>query len=308
MTEENWKKGLILSLITVLFWSTLPVALKLSLTATDAMTLTWFRFLTAAVFTGILIISRNKLAEFKRLTASQWAWLSLAAVMLTANYVLFLVGLEMTSPANAQVFIQMAPLLLTLGGVIIFKEAFNRMQILGVISILCGLSLFFSDQIKQIISSNYSIGIWVMFTAALTWAIYALIQKKLAQVLSSQSILCFIYLFATLALFFWSDLSSYQSFNELQWWAIGYACINTVIAYGAFAEALNHWNASRVGMILALTPVITLLFINGFAYFFPHLLAAESIHLIGYLGMALIVTGSMLASFKRRRKVVKIIP
>lgn len=299
MMQENWKKGLVLSLITVLFWSTLPVALKLSLTATDAMTLTWFRFLTAGVFTAAIILSRNKLGEFKHLTTSQWAWLSLAAAMLIGNYVLFLVGLEMTSPANAQVFIQMAPLLMTLGGVLIFKESFNRMQMLGMVAILIGLSLFFSDQIKQIISSDYSLGIWVMFAAALTWAIYALIQKKLAQSLSSQSILCFIYLFATVVLFFWTDLSNHGTVTSLQWWAIAYACINTVIAYGAFAEALNHWNASRVGMILALTPVTTLLFINTFAYFFPHLLAQENIHLVGYLGMVCIVAGSMLASLKK---------
>ena len=164
---------------------------------------------------------------------------------------------------------------------------------------MIGLSLFFSDQIKQIISSDYSLGIWVMFAAALTWAIYALIQKKLAQSLSSQSILCFIYLFATVALFFWTDLGNHAGITSLQWWAIAYACINTVIAYGAFAEALNHWNASRVGMVLALTPVTTLLFINTFAYFFPHLLAQENIHLAGYLGMACIVSGSMLASLKK---------
>lgn len=308
MTEENWKKGLVLSLITVLFWSTLPVALKLSLTATDALTLTWFRFLTAAVFTTLVIISRKKLGEFKQLSKTQWAWLCLAAAMLTANYVLFLIGLKMTTPANAQVFIQLAPLLMTLGGVLIFKESFNRMQLTGVVSIVIGLSLFFSDQIKQIMSSDYTLGIWVMFAAALTWAIYALIQKKLAQVLSSQSILCFIYLFATLMLFFWSDLSSYKNFTTLQGWAIAYACVNTIIAYGAFAEALNHWNASRVGMILALTPVITLLFINSFAYLFPHLLAAESIQFVGYIGMIFIVSGSMLASIKKRRKAIKVLP
>ena len=173
MTDENWKKGLVLSLITVLFWSTLPVALKLSLTATDAMTLSWFRFLIAGIFTLVIIVSRKKLIEFKRLNSSQWLWLCLAAAMLISNYVLFLIGLAMTSPANAQVFIQMAPLLMTLGGVLIFKESFSRMQLFGVVAILIGLSLFFSDQIKQIISSDYTLGIWVMFAAALSWAIYA---------------------------------------------------------------------------------------------------------------------------------------
>ncbi len=299
MIEENWRKGLLLSLITVLFWSTLPVALKLSLGATDAMTLTWFRFLTAGIFTAVIIIIRNKIAEFKALSTSQWVWLCLAAVMLIGNYVLFLVGMEMTTPANAQVFIQLAPLLMTLGGVFIFKESFNRFQMFGVVAIIIGLSLFFSDQIKQIFKSDYTTGIWVMFAAALSWAIYALIQKKLAAVLSSQSILGFIYVFATVGLFFWSDLDNYENITSLQWWAIVYACINTVIAYGAFAEALNHWNASRVGMVLALTPVTTLLFINAFAYLFPDLLAAETIEAAGYIGMICIVLGSMLASMKK---------
>lgn len=298
-TQENWKKGLVLSLITVVFWSTLPISLKISLSAMDAMTLTWFRFLAAAVFTLVLLLNNRKIKQFIALSMSQWLWLGLAAVMLIANYVLFLIGLEMTSPANAQVFIQMAPLLMTLGGVLIFKESFNKMQMLGVVSIIIGLSLFFKDQIQQILSSDYTLGIWVMFAAALTWAIYALIQKKLAAALSSQSILFFIYCFASLVLIFWSRFDTFGQINSTQWWAIGYACINTVIAYGAFAEALNHWNASRVGMVLALTPVITLFAINTFAFFFPELMSPESILTLGYVGVVFIVSGSMLASLKK---------
>ena len=297
--QENWKKGLVLSLVTVLFWSTLPVALEISLSGMDAMTLTWFRFLVAGLITLLVLASKRKLREFGALSHTDWLWLCLAALMLIGNYVFFLIGLDMTSPANAQVFIQMAPLLMTLGGVLIFKESFNRFQMLGVVSILVGLCLFFSDQIKQIISSDYTLGIWVMFAAALTWAIYALIQKKLATRLSSQSILCFIYVFASVVMVFWSDFSGFGQIQPLQWWAIAYACINTVIAYGAFAEAMNHWNASRVGMVLALTPVTTLLFINAFAFVFPSWLAAESLQQLGYIGMVFIVSGSMLASLKR---------
>ena len=298
-TQENWKKGLLLSLVTVLFWSTLPISLKISLSALDAMTLTWFRFLAASIFTLVLLLNNRKIKQFLALNRTQWLWLGMAAVMLIANYVLFLIGLEMTTPANAQVFIQMAPLLMTLGGVLIFKESFSKMQMLGVTSIIIGLSLFFKDQIQQIIASDYTLGIWVMFAAALTWAIYALIQKKLASVLSSQSILFFIYCFASLVLIFWSRFDAFAQINSTQWWAIAYACINTVIAYGAFAEALNHWNASRVGMVLAITPVITLAAINTFAFFFPGLMSPESIHTFGFIGVLFIVTGSMLASLKK---------
>lgn len=297
--KNNWKIGLTLSLITVLFWSTLPISLKISLSALDAWTLTWLRFVFAALFTLMLLLSGNKLAQFKSLLATDWIWLFIAAAMLVANYLLFLYGLEMTSPANAQVFIQMAPLLMTLGGVLIFKEQFSKLQLTGAMLVIAGLALFFKDQLAQMLSSDFTVGFWVMFAAALTWAIYALIQKKLATKLSSQAILLFIYAFASVVLLFGSDHGSYTTITATQWWAIAYACVNTVGAYGAFAEALNYWQASRVGMVLAMTPVFTLLFINAFAAFFPNLLAKETVHIFGYLGIAMIVSGSMLASLKK---------
>lgn len=297
--KNNWKIGLLLSLITVLFWSTLPISLKISLSALDAWTLTWLRFVFAALLTLMLLLSGNKLAQFKSLQAPDWIWLIIAAAMLVANYLLFLYGLEMTSPANAQVFIQMAPLLMTLGGVLIFKEHFSKQQMAGALLVIVGLGFFFKDQLAQILNSDFTLGFWIMFAAALTWAIYALIQKKLAAKLSSQAILLFIYTFASVVLLFGSDHSSYATITSTQWWAIAYACVNTVGAYGAFAEALNYWQASRVGMVLAMTPVFTLFFINVFASFFPELLGKETIQLFGYLGVAMIVSGSMLASLKK---------
>ncbi|WP_154224115.1 DMT family transporter [Marinicella rhabdoformis] len=298
-TQNNWKIGLILSLVTVLFWSTLPVSLKISMSAMDAWTLTWLRFLFAALVTSVLLLLKKRYHQFLTLNSKEWLWLIVAATMLVANYLLFLYGLEMTSPANAQVFIQMAPLLMTLGGVLIFKESFSKIQFFGASLIVVGMAFFFKDQLTQILNSDFSLGFAVMFAAALTWAIYALIQKKLASKLSSQTILLFIYLFASLSLLGGIDTVQFQHVSNTQWWAVAYACVNTVGAYTAFAEALNYWQASRVGMVLAMTPVFTLLFINVFAGIFPDLLDHETISLIGYLGIGFIVSGSMLASLKK---------
>lgn len=298
-TQKNWKMGLTLSLITVLFWSTLPISLKISMSAMDAWTLTWLRFLFSAALTLVLLLFKNRYKQFLTLTAIEWLWLIVAATMLVTNYLLFLYGLELTSPASAQVFIQMAPLLMTLGGVFIFKESFSKSQLFGASCVIFGMGLFFKDQISQIINSDFALGFGVMFAAALTWAIYALIQKKLASKLSSQTILLFIYLFASLVLLLGIDTTQFKHLSTIQWWAVLYACFNTVGAYAAFAEALNYWQASRVGMVLAMTPVFTLFFINAFASFFPDLLNQESIQLWGYIGVGMIVTGSMLASLKK---------
>ncbi len=112
-------------------------------------------------------------------------WLLLAATLgLAANYIGFLLGLDHTSPANAQVLIQLGPLLLALGGLVVFRERFAPAQWLGFTVLVVGLGAFFASQLAAIgrESDRYLVGVaWIGF-AALTWAIYGLAQKQLLQV------------------------------------------------------------------------------------------------------------------------------
>ncbi len=299
-TQQNWKIGLFLSLLVVAFWSTLPVALKVSLSAIDAWTLTWFRFCTATVFTFFIIAFSGSWRGFLKLKFKDWLWLILAGVMLIGNYVGYLLGLEKTTPGNAQVLIQLAPFLMIIGGVYFFKEAFNLKQKIGATLLVIGLGLFFKDQLDTVSIIEYKTGVALMVFAAVTWAIYALIQKKLHAVLSSQAILAVIYLLASLLLFPFSEPQNLTGLNQQQWIAIAYACFNTVGAYGAFSLALTYWQASRVGMVIAIVPVFSLFFINLMASWFPDLVSFEHITFIGFIGVILIVSGSMFASLGKK--------
>ena len=298
--SQNWKIGLSLSLMVVLFWATLPVALDISLRAVDAWTLTWLRFWVATILTALIIMVTGSWKGYKELSGKNWLWLLLAGIMLTANYVLFILGLERTSPGNAQVLIQLGPLLMVVGGVIFYKEAFNARQKLGAVLLLSCLVLFFNDQIGIILTAEYKTGVVLITFAAITWAIYALIQKKLHNVLSPQAILAVIYLLASVVLSPIATPAKLTSLNHAQWWAIGYACLNTVGAYGAFTQAIKYWQTSRVGMIIALVPVVTLLFISITSTIFPDFIRPEQMHLFGWLGVVLIVFGSMLASLSNK--------
>jgi len=46
--------------------------------------------------------------------------------------------------------------------------------------------------------------------------------------------------------------------TQLQLWLLVFCCINTLIAYGCFAEAMNLWDASKVSATLALAPLFTI--------------------------------------------------
>ncbi len=288
-----------LASITMLAWATLAPGLKIALQATDPWTLTWFRFLFAAVVSVLFLLSRKRRrVELFKLNGSMWGLLLLAAVMLVGNYMFYLIGLQKTTPANAQVIIQLAPALLAMGGIILYRERYNRWQWLGFFTLISGLVVFFKDQIR-VMAENiavYQTGILLIVAAAIVWAVYALAQKQLLRDISSLSVMTFIYIFATIVLFPSSDPGSLLQLTKFQWWIVIFCSINTLVAYGAFAEAMDHWEASRVSAVLALTPLGTIATAALIHHFWPEIMAAEKIELTGWIGTALVVCGSIVTT------------
>jgi len=139
--------GFTLALSTAGLWATLPVALKLALEQLDPLTMTWFRFVMAAVAIFVFLWARRGLGVFVGLDRRGWLLLGFAAAALTSNYVFYILGLDHTTPTNAQVLIQLAPLLMAIGGVVAFKERFTAAQWIGAAVVVTGLALFFRDQL-----------------------------------------------------------------------------------------------------------------------------------------------------------------
>jgi drug/metabolite transporter (DMT)-like permease len=294
----QWKRGLMMALVTAGCWATLPLVLKMSLVVLDPMTLTWFRFLFAAIFMLCWLGAKKQLGAYCVLDRKRWALLSLAALLLIGNYVGYLLGVQFTSPSNAQLLIQMAPLLMALGGVFIFKESYVWGQWLGLSIIVIGLLLFFNDQLSnQFISrQHYLLGVLSLFLAAVSWAGYALLQKQLLLKLPSQHILGFIYAFAAVLLWPFAKPSSLLQLDAMHWALVLFCCINTLVAYGAFAEALVHWQASRVSAVLAITPLLCLLAVSAVHSIWPQYIAVEHVSAFGIFGALLVVAGSALSS------------
>ncbi len=299
-TSGRWRLGLALALATAFFWATLPVALKLALEVVDAVTLTWFRFLIASLVIGGWLAWRGRIGQFRELSRNAWWLLAIAACGLIGNYLGYLFGLGLTSPANAQLLIQLAPLLLAIGGVAIFRERLNHKQWLGYAAVASGLLLFFGEQWQRASGTHYGLGALLIALAAAAWAGYALAQKQLLRRLDSAAILWFIYLAATALLLPFSAPQQLLKVDAAHWWAIGYCALNTIGAYGCFAEALAHWEASRVSAILALTPILTVLSVAAFALLVPGAIAPERIGLLGWIGAGTVVAGSAAVSLLAR--------
>ncbi|MVW75704.1 DMT family transporter [Pseudomonas xionganensis] len=298
ISSGRWLYGMLLALVTAVLWGVLPIKLKEVLQVMDPVTVTWYRLLVAGSILLAYLAASRRLPRFRPL-GRKGSWLLLLAIAgLTANYVLYLVGLNLLSPGTTQLVIQMAPILLLVSSIFVFRERFSLGQGMGLVVLLLGFALFFNQRLQELLTSlsDYTAGVLIVLLAALVWAFYGLAQKQLLTVWNSLQVMMVIYLACALLLTPWAHPMQALQLSPLQGWLLLACCLNTLVAYGAFAEALAHWEASRVSATLAITPLVTFSAVALAASWWPDHVRPEQINWIGYAGALLVVLGSALTA------------
>ncbi|MBE9223976.1 DMT family transporter [Phormidium sp. LEGE 05292] len=294
-SSGKWRLGLGLSLLTVFLWGILPIALKVTLQGLDPYTVTWFRFFMSFGLLGVYLATRKQLPSGEKLRSLPLSLLVIASIFLALNYILYLIGLAYTTPANAQVLIQLAPVLMGLGGIYIFQERYTLMQWTGLGVLTLGFALFFNEQLKTLINAQgtYLFGSALIIIAAIVWAVYGLAQKQLLQQLTSANVMLLIYGICSVLFAPFAQPQSILSLTPLQFSMLIFCGLNTIIAYGAFAESLEHWEASRVSAVISSAPIVTLISVWIVAFLFPTWVVTNNLTILGVLGALLVVVGSM---------------
>jgi drug/metabolite transporter (DMT)-like permease len=259
-----------------------------------------FALLTLAVF---LYFKNPK--SLKRVVTQLSLWGILAGLFLSANYFGYMRGLELTTASNAQIMIQLGPVALLVACVFIFKEEMRLIQWLGVAIASAGFILFNWDQVLIALSESdkyLSGNIWLI-GAAMTWAIYAVLQKRLIlRGWSPQEINLIIYFVATIVLMPSADFNDFVGRSSWQWMIFYLLALNTVIAYGAFAEALARIPSSQVSLIISVNPLLTIFIMQLMDHFGGRFVSPEPIGWRGLLGALLVVFGVTTAVTLRRKK------
>jgi drug/metabolite transporter (DMT)-like permease len=232
-----------------------------------------------------------------------WMMLLVALGGLVGNFVLYVVALTYASPTINQVVTQLSPLLLMLGGIVVFHERFTLRQWIGLGLLVVGLPLFFNRRLPELMTmrSGLGLGVWLLVLASTIWSVYGLAQKYMLRKLQGQQILLLLYVGAAIVLAPLAHPSAIAHLNTLQWWLLAFACANTVVAYGAFAEALRHWEASRVGATLTLTPLFTMVTMWIIEHTAPGLVKPEQLNVVSVTGALVVVGGSMLCALGTAR-------
>lgn len=297
-TSGRWGYGLFLALLTALLWGILPIKLKQVLQVVDPLTVTWYRLLVSGGLLFAWLAAQRRLPSARKLGRKGKGLVALAVLGLMGNYVLYLIGLKLLSPGTAQLVVQMGPVLLLVTSVFVFKERFILGQGIGLVVLLCGFGLFFNQRLEELLTSlgTYTTGVLTILLATSIWVFYALSQKQLLTVWHSQQVMMVIYLSCAVLLTPWVHPLQVLQLTGVQGWLLLACCLNTLVAYGAFAEALAHWEASRVSATLALTPLVTFVAVALAALAWPEYVHAEDINALGYVGAVTVVAGSSLVA------------
>lgn len=298
VSSGRWFLGLVLALVTAVLWGILPIKLKEVLKVMDPVTVTWYRLVVSGSLLFLYLAATRRLPTFRPL-GRKGGWLvALAIAGLLGNYVLYLMGLRMLTPGTTQLVIQVAPILLLLGSLFVFKERFSLGQALGLLVLVSGFGLFFNQRLEELFTSlgSYTTGVLIVLGAAFVWTFYGLAQKQLLTVWNSMQVMMVIYLGCALLLTPWVSPLEALQLSPLQRWLLLACCLNTLVAYGAFAEALAHWEASRVSATLAITPLVTFASVAVAASLWPDHVHPEQINGLAYGGAVLVVLGSALTA------------
>ena len=296
--------GFFLALVAAGMWGILPVMLKELLLGLDAQTIVWSRFLFATLLLTPWLMWQGRLPRPEQLRGAEGWWMLLAAVSLCSNYFLFTFALNYINGETGEAVIQLTTLFLIFGGVWFYREPFNLAQKIGTALIVLGLVLFFHDRLAELISleNEQSIGVLIVVAAAVTWTTYALLQKKLHSDFSSAQMLLLIYLFSSVVLLPFVAPGLLFSLTGLQYAMLTFCCLNTVIAYGCFAEALKFWDASKVSAVLALAPLFTISTLKLVVLVNPAYAFSDRLSWISIGGATLLVLGSALTAIVPRSK------
>jgi len=176
-------------------------------------------------------------------------------------------------------------------GVVVFKERFKWNQGVGLAIAVVGFILFYRDQSRQWGSEAYTEISVYMVAAAVLWVGYMVFQKKLAATHKAQHLNLLVYGTAALVLIPTVVWPEFNNLNFGSWLLMIFLGVNTLLAYGCLAEAVNYIPLWLISVVITLNPFITLTAMSLLSVLAPGWVEPEVIGMWGYIGASIAIFG-----------------
>ncbi|MFD2822663.1 DMT family transporter [Lacinutrix iliipiscaria] len=218
----------------------------------------------------------------------------LAAVFgVVTNMLLFLKGLELTTPIHASVIMITTPIIILVFSAIFLKEKITGLKIAGILLGFAGAILLSVYGKSSREGDDVLLGNIMVFINAVSYSLYIIIIKKLTEKYHPFTFIKWLFLFGFFMVipFAYSDIQDIklESFTPYVYFSIAFIVIGaTFFTYLLNPLALKKLKASTVGTFIYLQPVI--------AGVFALVMGVDTINTIKIVAMLLIFSGVYLVS------------
>ncbi len=245
---------------TILFWLFSPFLPQEKIDKKD-----YFKFFVAAIF-GVVI-----------------------------NMLLFLKGLELTTPISASVIVTITPIIILILSSFFLHEKITKLKVVGVLLGFCGGILLTAFGTSTRIGDNLPLGNLFIFINVISYSIYIILIKKLTNKYHPFTFIKWLFLFGFFMVlpFGYTELLEieWHTFTPYVWFSVFFVVVGATFGtYLLNPIALRQLKASTIGIFIYLQPVI--------AGIFAIVMGSDSIGYVKIIAMLLIFFGVYLVTKK----------
>jgi drug/metabolite transporter (DMT)-like permease len=210
----------------------------------------------------------------------------------TANQLLFIVGLSHTTATNAGILMPSIPVFTVALGALLGAESLGARRSFGVL-VAVGGAFVMLDPARFDLSSDRLIGNLMILGNCLCYALFMVLQRGIVQRMRPIAVIAWAYLFGGLgalliagpALF----SSDFGAVPALAWWTVAYVIVvPTTINYALITWAIKHTSPAVVATYTTLQPITSAVLAAIFL--------GESVGVPEAIGFVLIVAGLLIVS------------
>lgn len=211
------------------------------------------------------------------------------------NMLLFLKGLELTSPIHASVIMTITPVIIMLLSIFFLNEKLTKLKVAGIILAFCGGILLTALGTSNRVGDNVTLGNLFIFINAVSYSIYVVIIKRLTSKYHPFTFIKWLFLFGLILVLPFGYTETMQiefsSFPPYIWFSVLFVILGATFGtYFLNPLALKSLKASTVGVFIYLQPVI--------AGLFAIIMGVDNIDTIKIIAMCLIFSGVFLVTKK----------
>lgn len=281
-----------LLVVATLLWAGNYLVGELVVAAVDPLSLTWWRWVLAAV--PLVVLAQVLERPDWRAVARHWRPLLLYGAIGVAGYPLLLyAALEHTSAASASIINAANPALIVVAAVLLGQAAAHwrtwtglGLGLVGVLLVLTGGS------VERLLTLSFNLGDLLMLGAVVAWTAYTLLGRRLGvPPLASTAVQVLLTTLVLTPLTLAAGLTAPP--DAASWWSVLYIALGPSIgSYVCWNLAVARVSPTVAGVSMNLVTVFTLAIAA---------LLGRPPTLVQLLGGALVIGGVLLASGVRAR-------